>query len=134
MKDKQLDRKQVRTFGIGLIVVLSIIASLQIYWDRIELGIGLFTAGAVILVVLIFTPTVLVPLYKLMLLISRAIGFVTTPIMLGLVFYLVFAPVGILFRLARKDILDRRFNVSSDSYWKPKEMPQDDLNRYERQY
>jgi len=134
MKDKQLDRKQVRTFGIGLIVVLSIIASLQIYWDRIEVGIGLFTAGAVILVVLIFTPTVLVPLYKLMLFISKTIGFVTTPIMLGLVFYLVFAPVGILFRLIRKDILDRRFNVSADSYWKPKEMPQDDLNRYERQY
>jgi|TARA_Y100000031_G_scaffold147216_1_gene181988 hypothetical protein len=134
MKDKQLDRKQVRTFGIGLLVVLITIAGLQIYWGRIGPGAGLFAVGLVILLLLIFAPAALVPLYKLMRLISRAIGLVMTPIMLGLLFYLVFAPMGILFRLARKDILDRRFNVDADSYWETKEPISDSLHRYERQY
>ena len=134
MKDKQLDRKQIRTFGIGLIVILSIISSLQIYWGRTEVGIGLFIACTFVVIVVIFTPTMLIPLYRLMLFVSRTMGFVITPIILGLVFYLVFAPTGILFRLIRKDILDRRSNVSAESYWKPKKLPQDDLNRYERQY
>jgi len=134
MKDKQLDRRQVRTFGIGLLVVLLIIASLQIYWGRTGLGIGLFAIGIFTLLVLIFTPTALIPLYKLMLFISRAIGLVMTPIVLGLVFYLVFAPIGILFRLKRKDILDRRFDVDSNSYWEVKEPVPDSQRRYERQY
>ncbi|MFC2051736.1 hypothetical protein ACFLT4_03300 [Chloroflexota bacterium] len=134
MKDKQVDRRQIRIFGIGLIVIVSIIASLQTYWGRTEVGIGLFAAAVLLLIVVIFVPTGLIPLYKLMLCISRAIGFVMTPVILGLVFYLVFTPVGVLLRLIRKDILDRRFEVSSDSYWKPKEPMSDDLDRYERQY
>ena len=57
-----------------------------------------------------------------------------TPVVLGLVFYLVFVPAGIMIRLMRKDILDRKFNINADSYWKAKEAAQDDLGRYERQY
>ena len=57
-----------------------------------------------------------------------------TPFVLGLVFYLVFAPVAIVLRLARKDILDKKFNINSDSYWKARETTQDGLHRYERQY
>jgi len=134
MKDKWLDRKQVRTFGIGLLVVLLIIAGLQIYWGRIGPGAGLFVVGLVILLLLIFAPAGLVPLYKLMRLISRGIGLVMTPIVLGFLFYLVFTPIGILFRLVRKDILDRRFNVDADSYWETQKSISDSLHRYERQY
>jgi len=134
MKASQPTRKQVRTFGIGLIVILSIIAGLQIYLGRLEVSIGLFSACAVILVMLVLSPTILTPLYQLMLVVSKAIGVVMTPIVLGLVFYLVFAPVGILLRLVRRDILDRKFNINSGSYWKAKEATRDDLGRYERQY
>lgn len=129
-----MDGRQIRIFGIGLIVIVSVIAGLQTYWGRTEVGIGLFTVAVLTLIVVIFTPTGLIPLYKLMLLISRATGFVMTPVLLGLVFYLVFTPVGILLRLIRKDILDRKFEVSSDSYWKPKEPTPVGLDRYERQY
>ena len=134
MRERQPGKKQARTFSIGLIVIMSIIAGLQTYWGRLEVGIGLFAACAVILVALIFAPTILVPLYKLMLLVSKAIGVVMTPVVLGLVFYLVFAPVAMVLRLARKDILDKKFNIDSDSYWKARETTQDGLHRYERQY
>lgn len=134
MESNQPTRKQVRTFSIGLIVILSIIAGLQIYLGRLWVGIGLFSACAVILVMLALSPAMLIPLYRGMMFVSKAIGVVMTPVVLGLVFYLVFAPVGILFRLVRRDILDRKFNINSDSYWKAKEAAQDDLGRYERQY
>lgn len=134
MKNAVPDKKQIRTFGIGLTAVISIIAGLQIYWGRPEIGIGLFIACAIILILLIFTPTILIPLYKLVLRVSKWIGVVTTPVMLGLVFYLVFAPVGIVLRLIKRDILDKRFDVSCDSYWKAKEKALGGLDRYEQQY
>jgi len=134
MKVNQPDRKQVRTFSIGLIIIILIIAGLQIYLGRLEVSIGLFSACAVILVMLLFSPAMLTPLYRGMLFVSKAIGVVMTPVVLGLVFYLVFVPAGIMIRLMRKDILDRKFNINADSYWKAKEAAQDDLGRYERQY
>jgi hypothetical protein len=134
MKASQPTRKQVRTFSLGLIVILAIIAGLQIYLGRLWVGVGLFGASAAVLIVLLSSPTMLTPLYKGMLVVSKAIGLVMTPVVLGLVFYVVFAPVGILLKLGRKDILDRKFNINSDSYWKARETAPDDLSRYERQY
>ena len=61
-------------------------------------------------------------------------GLIMTPVLLCFVFYLVFAPIGTAFRLARYDVLDRRFNTSHDSYWQAKEKTPDDPHRYERQY
>ena len=89
---------------------------------------------AAILIALIFSPAILIPLYRVMLWVSRAIGVVMTPVILGLVFYLVFAPVGIVLRLMRKDLLDKSFNTGSYSYWKVKETIRDDRHRYEQQY
>jgi len=40
-----------------------------------------------------------------------------TIILLTITFYLVFAPIGLILRLLKKDILNRRFDTTPQSYW-----------------
>lgn len=51
------------------------------------------------------------------------VGFVLSHVILAVVYYLVFTPVGLLMRLAGRDPLKRRFEVRQSSYWEPKTEP-----------
>lgn len=61
------------------------------------------------------------------------IGWLMSWILLGSLYYLVFAPIAICFRLVGRDALERRYNRSLDSYWSVKPRLAD-VRRYFRQY
>ncbi|MGB5737174.1 MAG: SxtJ family membrane protein, partial [Thiohalocapsa sp.] len=48
-----------------------------------------------------------------------AISRVTTPLILSLVFFLVFMPAGLIMRIAGHDPMRRRLSADSDSYREP---------------
>ena len=48
--------------------------------------------------------------------IGYMLGWVNTRIILGLIYYLVFAPLGLSMRLFGKDSMRRRFEPSAESY------------------
>jgi hypothetical protein len=48
------------------------------------------------------------------------IGFVVSHVVLAIIYYLVFTPIGLLMRLLRHDPLSRRFDAKAPSYWKPR--------------
>ncbi|HEV3383866.1 MAG TPA: SxtJ family membrane protein [Gemmata sp.] len=48
------------------------------------------------------------------------IGWLISRIMLGFVFYCLFTPLGLFFRLTGRDALGRRLNKDSASYWSAK--------------
>ncbi len=60
------------------------------------------------------------------------IGQLITIILLTVTFYLVFAPVGLLLRLFKKDILNRKFKVDRASYWLDR--PVKEHNNYTQQF
>ncbi len=53
------------------------------------------------------------------------IGFVVSHVLLGAVFYCVFTPLGLFFRLIGRDALGRRLRPEWESYWAPKATPED---------
>jgi len=61
------------------------------------------------------------------------LGCVLSCAMLGAVFYLVFAPAGLLMRLLGYDPLQRRRERRAESYWVPRPKPAD-WKQYFRQY
>jgi hypothetical protein len=65
--------------------------------------------------------------------ISLPIGFVVSYLVLGILFFLVLTPFGLVFRLLGRDPLERRFDKASRSYWVARS-PVDDVSRYYRQY
>ena len=61
------------------------------------------------------------------------LGFVVSYMMLGMVYYFVFTPTGLLMRLFGHAPLNRRFDPDAESYWVPRP-EQTDWKRYFRQF
>ena len=61
------------------------------------------------------------------------LGWLNTRLILGLVFYLMITPLGLLIRLAGTDLLDEKIDKKAESYWK-KRPPAPGPARYEKSY
>lgn len=134
MKKQINEKKQIRTFGFGLTGFLSLIGGLHIYKGHPESSIYFFGASFVALCISIIVPTALKHIYKIMMLIAHAIGWVNTHILLGLIFYLIISPVGLFLKAIRKDLLNRKIDKSCNTYWNRREKTEMDKSRYERQF
>ncbi len=49
--------------------------------------------------------------------VTYPIGFVLSYVIMGTIFYLMLAPVGIIFRITGRDPMKRRFEPQTESYW-----------------
>lgn len=138
------NERQLRTFGLICGVVGAVLGVLTLWRGSIfgieleiararEVSYFLF-AGATICVVFALTKArAFWPLYVLATAISLPIGFVLSYAVLGVLFYLVVTPYGLIFRLIGRDALNRRFDRSARSYW-VRRTPVTDMSRYYRQY
>lgn len=73
------------------------------------------------------------PLFMLLMAIATPIGWLVSTVLLSLLFYGVFTPVALLFRLLRRDALVRRSPPPGETYWSPKPAIEDP-RRYFRQF
>jgi hypothetical protein len=62
-----------------------------------------------------------------------AVGMVTGPILMFVVYLVVFTPLALVFRLARRDAMHRTIDKAAASYW-TKHPPTSDVSRYYKQY
>ena len=61
------------------------------------------------------------------------IGLVMSYLILGVIYYLVITPTGLILRFAGHDPLERRFDRARGSYWTARNEPED-INRYLQQF
>ena len=73
------------------------------------------------------------PLYVALTAISVPIGFVVSHTVMAIVFFGLLLPLGIAFRLMRRDLLSRTPDAARRSYWEPRP-PRSDVRRYYRQF
>jgi hypothetical protein len=78
-------------------------------------------------------PRLLVVPNRLWMGVAEAMGFVMTRVILGLVFFLIVTPIGLLRRLTGGDPLGRR-SRSAESYWKPYTERRHSPKHYEKMY
>ena len=74
------------------------------------IGAGLFAGTGLLL------PGLLRPVYYLWMKLGHALGWINTRIILGLVFFVMFAPVALMLRIFGKDPLQRRLDDEAGSY------------------
>ena len=77
-------------------------------WPWIVSGIFLFFA------LLVRFP--LLPIYKGWMAVGHALGWINTRIILGILFFVVFLPIGITMKLFGKDPMARKFDKKKESY------------------
>jgi hypothetical protein len=78
-------------------------------------------------------PRTIRPVYLAAVVLAFPIGWLVSRTVLAILFFGLFTPLGLLFRLRGRDVLDLRFRPNAPTYWAPKPMPAD-LRRYFRQF
>lgn len=119
------DRGELRKFAISLIIGFPVIAVVffVVKWIKAgelpELrfflllgGIGAATGLGCLLV-----PVIARPLYYVWYTLAACIGIVLANLLFGLLFYGLFAPLGLFMRLIGRDPLNLKFKRGTPSYW-----------------
>ena len=122
---------EVRKFGL-LFGLLGALAGAYLVWKGNALWPWAFAAGAVFALSGLFAPGVLRPVYTGWMKLAFVLAWVNTRLLLGLFFYLVMTPIGLLLRLFGKDLLNERIDRSAHSYWVRREAESFDAERYRR--
>jgi hypothetical protein len=103
---------------------------------RHHLPVRIWSIGLAVgfLVFSLLWPAVLAPLNKAWMALGKLLSRFMTPIVTGLLFYLVFTPVGFLYRLLGRDPLRIKFDKATKSYWierrPPGPPPEEMLNQF----
>jgi len=136
------DKRQLRLFGLAGTVVFALLAAgatakviaqsaagpqkatiVAVIWG----AIGIWTLLAIL------RPKYLLPFYIAISAIGLPIGIVVSFVILAVLYFGVFTPISLVFRLIGRDVLHRRFDASAKTYWTPRR-PVDDVRRYYRQF
>ena len=111
-----------RSFGLLVGVALMVLGCLPLLKHG-TVRPWVIAAGGVVVLVAVFAPRVLHKPKRAWLFLGFLIGLVVNPIVLGILFYLVVTPFGLLMRLFGRSPLILRPNPAADSYWKTRTEP-----------
>ena len=122
-----------RGFGVTFSVVFGIIGSIGI-WRGFGIPMVWFGAAIAILIVSIAKPNLLHPLNKIWHQFGLLLGRITTPIVMGLLFFVAVTPTGLVMRMLGKRTLELTFDAKADSYWIPRDPPGPDPQSMKQQF
>jgi len=113
-------RKELRNFGFVLLVGFGVIGFLLRRHGKLDLALGLWSGSAAIAFLSFAAPALARPFYVLWMTIGVAIGFVTSRVVMTVIFYAVISPVAFFFRLSGRDALRLKKSLKGNStHWSP---------------
>ena len=110
-----------RSFGILFFIVFSIISIWPILSGG-ELRLWSFIVAIIFLIMGITKSRFLTPFNIAWIKFGELLGVIISPLIMGLVYFLVLLPIGILMRVLGKDLLSLKFNKNIETYWNKKEL------------
>lgn len=123
----------VKKTGITVGVVLILISLLLWYLGKTSFIYFSITGGLFVILAFIAIP-VLRPFHKLWMMLSLAMGFVMSRVILTILFYIVLTPIGLVAKLVGKRFMPLGFDKSASTYWEKRENPVKQQIDYERQF
>ena len=120
LNNKKIEKSTNRSFGLVFFIVFLIIGLWPLangssvrFWSLIIALIFLFLG--------ILNSKILTPLNVLWSKFGELLGIVIAPIVMGIIFFLVVTPTGLIMRMFGKDLLRNKFQINNESYWIKKE-------------
>ena len=110
-----------RSFGIVFFIVFLLIATYPLL-NNDHVRIWSLIISIVFLILGLLNSKILFPLNKIWFKFGILLGKIISPLIMGLIFFVVVTPIGLLMRLFNKDLLNLKFNKSK-SYWIEKSEP-----------
>ncbi len=111
-----------RSFGIVFFIVFLLIALYPLIYGG-EIRIWSAIISLIFLPLGLLDSKILSPLNKIWFKIGIFLGKIISPLIMGIIFFLVVTPIGFIMRMLGKDILNLKYNNKNKSYWIEKKGP-----------
>jgi len=105
-----------RSFGIVFFFVF-VIVSLWPLINENSLRVWSIFVSIIFLILGLMNSKLLTPLNILWFKFGKLLGFIIAPIVMGIVFFVVITPTGLIMKIIGKDLLNNKYNNKIKSYW-----------------
>ena len=121
-----MDHKDVkigsnRSFGIVFFIVFLLISTYPLLKDE-NIRLWSLIISIIFLFLGLQNSNLISPLNKIWFKFGLLLGKIVSPFVMGIIFFLVVTPIGIIMRLLKKDLLNLKFN-KNNTYWIKKSDP-----------
>ncbi len=114
--DHAATRKELRQFGLLVGAVFAVIGLWPLVFRGEPLRLWALGIGSLLIVCGGVLPSLLAPVHAGWMRVGHILGWINTRILLGIVFYGLITPIGIVFRFMGKDTMRQGFAESSATY------------------
>ena len=128
MKKDSVKIPSNRSFGFLFFIVFLAI-SLWPLISQEDLRLWALILSLIFLILGILNSKILTPLNKLWIKFGIFLGNIVSPVVMGVVFFIVVTPIGLIMRLLGKDLLRVNKNESTSTYWIDREKKTDTMKR-----
>ena len=133
MEKLNLSKDNLKKFGITMGIALLVVSLLVLLKHRYS-ALPTFAISILFLVLAFLAPVFLKGFYIIWMRFAFILGWLNTRLLLFIIFYLIFTPIGFVMILFRVDLLERKIEKKKDTYWKKKDKKLFNLANYERQF
>ena len=111
-----------RNFGLVFFMVFLIISLWPLTYEE-PIRIWSVTVSLVFLILGLIKPKLLAPLNKLWFKFGMTLGAIVAPFIMGVIFFLTVAPIGLVMKIMGKDLLNKKYDKKKKTYWIKRDVP-----------
>tara|TARA_Y100001970_G_scaffold282739_1_gene396200 strand:+ start:681 stop:1073 length:393 start_codon:yes stop_codon:yes gene_type:complete len=116
MKQKEIKISSNKSFGLVFFVIFIIIA----LWPLLNNGnirIWSIIVSIIFLILGLLNSKILTPFNKLWMRLGALLGIIVSPIVMGVVYFGIITPIGLIMKLFGKDVLNLKLDKNKKTYW-----------------
>ena len=113
----KLNRKYLREFGLLTGTIIAVLFGLIIPWVKgHSFSFVPWMIAVIFWLLSLLTPMTLKPIYHTWMKIGAVLGWINTRLILGLIFYGIMMPMGLIMHLLKRDTMSKNFDVNLSTY------------------
>ena len=116
MKQKEIKTSSNKNFGLVFFVIFMTIALWPLLNDE-NIRIWSVIVSIIFLILGLFNSKILTPFNKLWMRLGILLGTIVSPIVMGIVYFAVITPIGLIMKLFGKDVLNLKIDKNKNTYW-----------------
>jgi uncharacterized membrane protein len=114
---QELNEKELRKFGLVTGSIVAVLFGLFLPWlFNHGLPVWPWIIAGILGVWAMILPATLAPVYKGWMRIGMAVGWFNTRLILGILFFVIFTPIGLIMRLFGHDSMQKDFDKNAKTY------------------
>lgn len=106
-----------KKFGLFFTSVFLIISFVGYHYYSYNISISFFILSIIFLAISLIKPKIFLPLNKLWMFFGYILNLITSPLVLGFIFFIILTPLALVLKFFKRDELGLD-NINQDSFWK----------------